>query len=93
MNVHISSSPITMSDLFSLEDIKSRLDPLDQEKKDLETEKKEMRDSLQKATTSENEKIIMERLNILNNRILAIENECSKVLDLQVKQGRFLVYV
>ena len=33
-----SSSTITMSDLFSLEDIKSRLDQLDQEKKDLETE-------------------------------------------------------
>ena len=84
-----------MSDLFSLEDIKSRLDQLDQAEKDLETEKKEMRDSLKKATRNDKEKT-MERLNILDNNILAIRNERSKLLDLtkeQVKQGGFLVYV
>ena len=57
-----------------------------------------MRDSLKKATTSEKEKII-EGINILNNRIsgidnriLAIQNERSKLLDLVKEQGRFLIY-
>ena len=81
-----------MSGLFSSEDIKSRLDQLDQEKKDLETEKKKIEtkiemsetekkkvtDSLQKATTSEKEKI-MERLNILDNRISGSDNRISGI--------------
>ena len=54
MNVRLSRS--TMSDLLSLEGINSRLDELHQTEKDLETEKKEMRDGLNKATRSEKEK-------------------------------------